>query len=91
MCKRSSVTTSSSFFAFRKLAGLEKPGRKERPVWVKQMAARRRKTWVVCRECHEEIHTGKTTASFRKQGLESRMTQEWLSCVCREEGNGKEP
>jgi len=57
----------------RKLADLEKPGRREKPVWVKQMAARRRKTLVVCRKCHEEIHTGTSTASFRKQGPESRM------------------
>lgn len=28
----------------RKLADLEKPGRKEKPAWVKQMVARRRKT-----------------------------------------------
>jgi hypothetical protein len=66
----------------RKLADLEKPGRKEKPVWVKQMAARRRKTLVVCRKCHEEIHAGKSTASFRKQGPESRMTQKWSSPVC---------
>lgn len=57
----------------RKLADLEKPGQKEKPVWMKQMAARRRKTLVVCRKCHEAIHAGKSTASFRKQGLESRM------------------
>src|SRR5260370_32295053 len=57
----------------RKLADLEKPGRREKPVWVKQMAARRRKTLVVCRKCHEEIHAGTSTASFRKQGPESRM------------------
>jgi hypothetical protein len=61
----------------RKLADLDKPGRREKPVWVKQMAARRRKTLVVCRKCHEEIHTGTATASFRKQGPESRMTQKW--------------
>jgi hypothetical protein len=74
----------------RKLADLEKPGRKEKPVWVKQMAARRRKTLVVCRRCHEEIHAGTSTASFRKQGPESRMTQKWSSPV-REEDNGKGP
>jgi hypothetical protein len=74
----------------RKLADLEKPGRKEKPVWVKQMAARRRKTLVVCRKCHEEIHAGKTTASFRKQEPESRMTQKWSSPV-REKGNEKGP
>jgi group II intron reverse transcriptase/maturase len=74
----------------RKLADLEKPGRREKPVWVKQMAARRRKTLVVCRKCHEEIHAGTSTASFRKQGPESRMTQKWSRPV-REEGNGKGP
>ncbi len=73
-----------------KLADLEKPGRKEKPVWVKQMAARRRKTLVVCRKCHDSIHTGTATASFRKQGPESRMTQKWSRPV-REEGNGEGP
>ena len=33
-------------YHIRKLADLEKPGRKEKPIWVKQMAARRRKTLV---------------------------------------------
>ncbi len=72
----------------RKLADLEKPGRKEKPVWVKQMATRKRKTLVVCRTCHEAIHAGTSTTTFRKQGLESRMTQKWSRPV-REEGNGK--
>ena len=45
----------------RKLADLRKPGRKEKPEWMKQMATRRRKTLVVCRQCHEAIHAGKTT------------------------------
>ena len=74
----------------RKLADLDKPGRREKPVWVKQMAARRRKTLIVCRKCHEEIHAGTSAASFRKQGPESRMTQKWSSPV-REGGNGKGP
>ena len=74
----------------RKLADLERPGRREKPVWVKQMAARRRKTLIVCRKCHEKIHAGTSTASFRKQGPESRMTQKWSSPV-REGGNEKGP
>lgn len=74
----------------RKLADLEKPGRREKPVWVKQMAARQRKTLIVCRKCHEEIHAGTSTAAFRKQGLESRMTRKRSSPV-REKGNGKGP
>lgn len=45
----------------RKLADLNKPGRKEQPSWVKKMAVRRRKTLVVCRHCHEAIHAGRPT------------------------------
>jgi hypothetical protein len=65
----------------RKLADLGKPGRREKPAWVKHMAARRRKTLIVCRKCHGQIHAGTSTASFRKQGPESRMTQKWSSPV----------
>ena len=50
----------------RKLANLKRPGRAEKPKWMKIMAARRRKTLVVCRKCHEDIHAGRSTASFRK-------------------------
>jgi hypothetical protein len=41
-----------------KLADIDRPGQKEKPSWVKRMIARRRKTLVVCRKCHEEIHRG---------------------------------
>jgi group II intron reverse transcriptase/maturase len=40
----------------RKLADLNQPGRGDKPLWVKRMAARRRKTLVVCQACHEVIH-----------------------------------
>jgi hypothetical protein len=40
----------------RKLADLNQPGRSEKPLWVKRMAARHRKTLVVCQQCHEVIH-----------------------------------
>jgi hypothetical protein len=42
----------------RKLADLNKQGRRERPAWVKLMAARKRKTLVVCHSCHTKIHAG---------------------------------
>ena len=74
----------------RKLADLEKPGRKEKPVWMKQMVARRRKTLVVCRQCHEDIHAGRSTASFRRKGTgEPRDAK--VSRVVREEGDEKGP
>ena len=46
----------------RKLADLDKPGQSEQPEWMQIMATRRRKTLVVCRACHENIHPGKPTA-----------------------------
>ena len=42
----------------RKLADLKTRGRSEPPVWKQIMAARKRKTLVVCRECHTAIHNG---------------------------------
>ena len=42
----------------RKLADLKTKGKSAPPVWVEIMAARQRKTLVVCRECHTAIHNG---------------------------------
>lgn len=43
----------------RKLADLNKPGRNEKPAWVRIMAKRRRKTLIVCAACHDAIHAGR--------------------------------
>lgn len=45
----------------RKLADLKVQGRRERPAWIRVMASRRRKTLIVCRECHDAIHAGRPT------------------------------
>jgi group II intron reverse transcriptase/maturase len=42
----------------RALKDLNPKGRKQQPEWAVRMAARRRKTLVVCRACHESIHYG---------------------------------
>ncbi|RSS32423.1 maturase [Streptomyces sp. WAC05858] len=55
----------------RKLADVNRPGQPRRPVWVKLMAMRRRKTLVVCRACHEAIHAGRATSPNRKRSPES--------------------
>jgi len=54
----------------RKLADLKGASR-----WEKVMAARRRKTLVVCLACHQKIHSGRYDgpALAHKQSLESRM------------------
>lgn len=49
----------------RKLADLRKKGRREKRGWIQIMAARKRKTLVVCRGCHETIHAGKLKATFK--------------------------
>jgi group II intron reverse transcriptase/maturase len=44
----------------RALKDLHRPGRAAKPAWVQVMAARQRKTLVVCRSCHADIHAGRT-------------------------------
>lgn len=44
----------------RRLSDLNQPGRQNKPMWVKIMASRRRKTIVVCVRCHEDIHRVRT-------------------------------
>ena len=46
----------------RKLADLQTKGRKEKPLHVRIMAARRRKTLVLCRYCHDDLHAGRPLA-----------------------------
>jgi hypothetical protein len=43
----------------RKLADLNKTGRRPMAVWKRMMIARRRKTLMVCVTCHRGIHSGK--------------------------------
>lgn len=56
----------------RKLADLDKPGQKDKPLWVKRMAAFRRKTLIVCSDCHQAIHRGQPRAEWNDK-LESRV------------------
>ena len=47
----------------RKLADVKNKGLLNHPTWAQVMAARNRKTLVVCRECHVAIHNGNITKS----------------------------
>ncbi|HSV64787.1 MAG TPA: hypothetical protein VLJ59_02615 [Mycobacteriales bacterium] len=64
-CEVCGSRTNTEVHHIRKLADLHRPGRPDRPAWVHLMAMRRRKTLVVCRTCHENIHAGRTNASTR--------------------------
>jgi hypothetical protein len=60
--------------ALKSLRPHSKP-RDNPPEWVKVMAARQRKTLLVCRKCHEDIHAGRNPqrASHDGKTLESRV------------------
>lgn len=58
----------------RKLADINRPGRRPKAAWEKIMSARKRKTLVVCQKCHEDITYGRYDGpSPRHDSPESRM------------------
>jgi group II intron reverse transcriptase/maturase len=64
----------------RKLKDLKVPGRRTPPVWKQVMAARRRKTLVVCHHCHVAIHNGTLTNRLKALIDEGKLTPtgEWV-------------
>ena len=65
-CEICEDTVNLEVHHVRKLADLNKRGRREKPAWMHLMAMRRRKTLVTCRRCHEDIHAGRATKPIRQ-------------------------
>lgn len=67
-CELCGSTEHVEVHHIRKLADLKKrwAGRKTKPYWVKRMIAIRRKTLVVCRKCHRDIHAGRLSSQTRE-------------------------
>jgi hypothetical protein len=59
-CEVCRATNGITVHHVRRLSDLDRQGQ-PRPVWAEHMARRRRKTLIVCRNCHDTIHTGKPT------------------------------
>jgi len=59
----------------RALKDVRRRGQAVRPLWVTLMAARQRKTLVVCRTCHTDIHAGRLVRQVAtdRTTLESRI------------------
>ena len=57
-CELCEATADIEVHHVRGLRDLNVKGQREKPKWVQVMAARRRKTLVVCRPCHLTIHGG---------------------------------
>ena len=67
-CELCGSTAECEVHHIRKLSDVKGKGRKEKPRWVQIMAARRRKTLVVCRKCHHTIHAGKMDLNKTSEG-----------------------
>ena len=57
-CGVTRMTDQIEVHHIRALKDLNRKGKGNPPEWARRMAARRRKTLVVCRACHEGIHSG---------------------------------
>jgi hypothetical protein len=64
-CELCGSTEQVEVHHVRALKDLNPKGGQHPPEWVTRMAARRRKTLVVCRECHENVHAGRPTRGPR--------------------------
>ncbi|MEV6983445.1 reverse transcriptase domain-containing protein [Sphaerisporangium sp. NPDC051017] len=71
-CELCKAKTDVEAHHVRRLDELQAGNRAEQPEWVRQMALRRRKTLIVCRGCHDEIHLGLPARQIsRNAALES--------------------
>lgn len=72
-CELCGSTDQVEVHHIRKLADLTRDGRRPKSKWEAVMIARRRKTLVVCRMCHEKIHDGRYDGPKIGETLESRV------------------
>src|SRR5438874_1145965 len=59
VCEATRLTAQIEVHHIRALKDLNTYDGREKPLWVKIMAARRRKTLVLCRTCHDDLHAGR--------------------------------
>jgi group II intron reverse transcriptase/maturase len=73
-CELCTTQTDVEVHHIRRLKDLPPEDRAPQPEWVSQMASRRRKTLIVCRDCHDDIHEESSTwQNSRNRTLESRV------------------
>lgn len=73
VCGANRTTEQIEVHHIRALKDLKRYDGREKPLWVKIMAARRRKTLVLCRTCHDDLHAGRPLK--RKHVSTSRKEQ----------------
>jgi hypothetical protein len=67
-CELCGSATHCEVHHIRKLSDIDKQKRSAMPKWKLVMISRRRKTLVVCRDCHHKIHTGTLTHALSTTG-----------------------
>ena len=72
-CELCGATEDIQVHHVRALRDLNVKGQRAKSQWIQTMAARRRKTLVVCRPCHTDIHAGRSEPQSQNEPLESRM------------------
>lgn len=75
VCEATRMTAQIEVHHIRALKDLKKYEGREKPSWVKIMAARRRKTLVLCHACHMDLHAGRPL----KQKVSRSRTHELLT------------
>ena len=58
-CEICGGTENCQVHHVRRLADLNNKGRRVKPAWMHIMAARRRKTLILCHACHVDLHAGR--------------------------------
>ena len=66
-CEICESTVNIEVHHIRKMADVQQKGRKPKAAWKILMAARRRKTLVLCRKCHRKLHAGLPLPIKRKR------------------------
>jgi hypothetical protein len=66
-CGATRLTETIEVHHIRALKDLDRYEGREKPSWVKIMAARRRKTLVLCRTCHQDLHAGRPMQQRRSR------------------------
>ncbi|MCY3558437.1 MAG: reverse transcriptase domain-containing protein [Chloroflexi bacterium] len=72
-CELCGSTEDVQVHHIRALRDLNVKGQRAKPQWKQVMAMRRRKTLIVCRRCHNDIHAGRQQPQSQNESLESRM------------------
>jgi hypothetical protein len=62
-CELCGVQGPAEVHHLRHLKDLHQHGRPAKPQWMQIMATRRRKTLVVCRSCHDDVHAGRANGN----------------------------